>query len=146
VASGAARRAKRDELLDGARRRELDAILVWKLERWGRSVADLGVAFVSIPRRLTSRHRAVARSPACSPSSPNSSGTCCESACVGASSERASTAHLGRPPTAAADAAEVRSLRRRNLSHAEIARRLGIGETSVRRILANGPPTRDRRR
>ncbi len=41
VASGASKRAKRDELLDAARRRELDAILVWKLDRWGRSVADL---------------------------------------------------------------------------------------------------------
>jgi len=47
--------------------------------------------------------------------------------------------HLGRPPTAAAHAAEVRALRRRPLSHAEIARRLGIGETSVRRILAQSP-------
>jgi putative DNA-invertase from lambdoid prophage Rac len=62
VASGAAKRAKRDELLVGARRREFDAILVWKLDRWGRSVADLvatlnelnslGVAFVSMTEAL----------------------------------------------------------------------------------------------
>ena len=62
VASGAAKRAKRDELLDAARRREFDAILVWKLDRWGRSVADLvatineltslGVAFVSFTEAL----------------------------------------------------------------------------------------------
>jgi DNA invertase Pin-like site-specific DNA recombinase len=43
--------------------------------------------------------------------------------------------HLGRPPTAATRATEILALRRRGLSHAEIARRLGIGETSVRRIL-----------
>jgi DNA invertase Pin-like site-specific DNA recombinase len=43
---------------------------------------------------------------------------------------------LGRPPTAASQAAKVRSLRSRRLTQAEIARRLGIGESSVRRILA----------
>jgi putative DNA-invertase from lambdoid prophage Rac len=53
--------------------------------------------------------------------------------------------HLGRPPTAATHAPEVRALRLRDLSHAEIARRVGIGETSVRRILANKrPPQRHR--
>jgi putative DNA-invertase from lambdoid prophage Rac len=50
---------------------------------------------------------------------------------------------LGRPPTAATHAAEVRVLRGRHLSHAEIARRIGIGESSVRRILGS---RRSRRR
>lgn len=46
----------------GAHRREFDAILVWKLDRWGRSVADLvatlneltalGVVFVSMTEAL----------------------------------------------------------------------------------------------
>jgi DNA invertase Pin-like site-specific DNA recombinase len=53
--------------------------------------------------------------------------------------------HLGRPPTAAAHATEIHALRRRALSRAEIARRLGIGETSVRRILANKRPTQRHR-
>jgi hypothetical protein len=39
--SGAKPRPQRDEMLKSARRRELDAILVWKLDRWGRSLADL---------------------------------------------------------------------------------------------------------
>jgi len=44
--------------MQAARRRELDAILVWRLDRWGRSLADLvltlkelselGVGFVSL--------------------------------------------------------------------------------------------------
>jgi putative DNA-invertase from lambdoid prophage Rac len=42
---------------------------------------------------------------------------------------------LGRPITAAAKAGEVRALRRAGISKAEIARRLQIGRTSVRRIL-----------
>lgn len=43
---------------------------------------------------------------------------------------------LGRPETAALHAAEVRKLHRAGLSKSEIARRLQIGRTSVRRILA----------
>jgi Resolvase, N terminal domain len=49
-------------LIAAARRRELDAILVWKLDRWGRAVTDLvatlhelsalGVAFVSLTEAL----------------------------------------------------------------------------------------------
>ena len=43
---------------------------------------------------------------------------------------------LGRPATAVMRAAEVRKLRRAGISKSEIARRLKIGRTSVRRILA----------
>ena len=41
IGSGAKTRPKREELLKMARRREIDAILVWKLDRFGRSLADL---------------------------------------------------------------------------------------------------------
>ena len=62
VGSGAKTRPKREELLQMARRREIDAILVWKLDRFGRSLADLitslnelrelGVIFVSLTEAL----------------------------------------------------------------------------------------------
>ena len=42
---------------------------------------------------------------------------------------------LGRPLTAAIHADKVRKLSRSGLSKSEIARRLNIGRTSVRRIL-----------
>jgi DNA invertase Pin-like site-specific DNA recombinase len=42
---------------------------------------------------------------------------------------------LGRPETAARHTAEVRKLHRAGISKSEIARRLQIGRTSVRRIL-----------
>ena len=42
---------------------------------------------------------------------------------------------LGRPATAAAHAAEIGKLYRAGISKSEIARRLKIGRTSVRRIL-----------
>jgi len=41
VGSGASDRPQREQLMQAARRRELDAILVWRLDRWGRSLADL---------------------------------------------------------------------------------------------------------
>ena len=62
VGSGAAQRELREKLLDAARRREIDVVLVWRLDRWGRSLADLvvtlkelaelGVAFVSLTEAL----------------------------------------------------------------------------------------------
>ena len=42
---------------------------------------------------------------------------------------------LGRPATAALHSAEIRTLHRAGVSKSEIARRLQIGRTSVRRIL-----------
>ena len=62
VASGARERPGRESLLMAARRREIDVIVVWRLDRWGRSVADLmttlgelldlGVGFVSLTEAL----------------------------------------------------------------------------------------------
>lgn len=43
---------------------------------------------------------------------------------------------LGRPPTVIPNAAAVGKLFRQGVSKSEIARRLGIGRTSVRRLLA----------
>src|ERR1700712_3213115 len=62
VGSGAAERELREKLLAAARRREIDVVLVWRLDRWGRSLvtwsslykelAELGVAFVSLTEAL----------------------------------------------------------------------------------------------
>jgi len=62
IGSGASERQLREKLLEAARRREIDVVLVWRLDRWGRSVADLlatlqelehlGVGFVSLTEAL----------------------------------------------------------------------------------------------
>src|SRR4029453_14338118 len=62
VGSGASQRERREQLLEAARRREIDVVLVWRLDRWGRSVTDLlvtlqelehlGVGFVSLTEAL----------------------------------------------------------------------------------------------
>lgn len=41
IGLGLKKRKKREELMLAARQREIDAILVWKLDRWGRSLHDL---------------------------------------------------------------------------------------------------------
>ena len=46
---------------------------------------------------------------------------------------------LGRPATAAVHAAEIRKLHRAGVSKSEIARRVRIGRTPVRRILGAKP-------
>src|SRR3989440_6585788 len=71
VNSGAARRQLREKLLEAARRREIDVVLVWRLDRWGRSVTDLlatlqelehlGVGFVSLNEALDLTTPAVGR-------------------------------------------------------------------------------------
>jgi DNA invertase Pin-like site-specific DNA recombinase len=43
VGSGAKERPGRESLLQAARRREIDVVMVWRLDRWGRSLPDLGV-------------------------------------------------------------------------------------------------------
>ncbi len=63
VNSGAAKREAREKVLEAARRREIDVVLVWHLDRWGRSVTDLlatwqelehlGVGFVSLTWSIT---------------------------------------------------------------------------------------------
>ncbi|MGZ4824816.1 MAG: recombinase family protein [Terriglobales bacterium] len=62
VGSGASHRQMREKLMEAARRRDIDVVLVWRLDRWGRSVADLlstlqemehlGVGFVSLTEAL----------------------------------------------------------------------------------------------
>src|ERR1700709_310603 len=48
VGSGAAERELREKLLAAARRREIDVVLVWRLDRWGRSLVDLVVTLKEI--------------------------------------------------------------------------------------------------
>src|SRR6266853_1317727 len=55
---------------------------------------------------------------------------------AGLAHARQSGKRLGRPMTAGLHAAEIRKLHRTGVAKAEIARRLQIGRTSVRRILA----------
>jgi putative DNA-invertase from lambdoid prophage Rac len=149
VGSGASERQLRERLLEAARRREIDVVLVWRLDRWGRSVADLlatlqeldhlGVGFVSLTEALdltTPAGRAMAGLLAVFAEFERD--ILRERVRDGLAHARRNGKRLGRPQTAALQADRVRKLHRAGISKAEIARRLQIGRTSVRRILA--PP------
>jgi putative DNA-invertase from lambdoid prophage Rac len=147
VGSGASQRQLREKLLEAARRREIDVVLVWRLDRWGRSVADLlatlqeldhlGVGFVSLTEALdltTPAGRAMAALLAVFAEFERE--ILRERVRAGLAHARQNGRKLGRPATAAAHAGEIRRLHRAGVAKAEIARRLQIGRTSVRRILA----------
>src|SRR6202030_2797239 len=152
VGSGATHRELREKLLDAARRRDIDVVLVWRLDRWGRSVADLvstlqelehlGVGFVSLTEALDLT----------TPSGRAMAGLLAVFAQFERERVRAGLAHarqngkrLGRPQTAALRTSQVRKLYRAGVSKAEIARRLQFGRTSVRRILTAKPMKKPRK-
>jgi putative DNA-invertase from lambdoid prophage Rac len=146
VGSGAVQRQAREKLLEAARRREIDVVLVWRLDRWGRSVTDLlatlqelehlGVGFVSLTEALdltTPAGRAMAGLLAVFATFERE--ILQERTKAGLAHARQNGQRLGRPATAAIHAAEIRKLHRAGVSKSEIARRLEIGRTSVRRLL-----------
>ena len=151
VGSGVNEGGGRQALLKASRRCEIDIVAVWRLDRWGRSVADLmttirdltdlGVGFVITDRgprpdhgwrprdgryvgglrRIRARDSARASSRRDFSSVPGSSPS--------------------RPPrTSSWKSAEGLRLKAEFLSRSEIARRLGIGRTSVRQV--PGSPVR----
>jgi len=138
----------RQRLIDAARRLDIDVVLVWRLDRWGRSVADLvsrlqeltalGVRFVSVTEALdltTPAGRAMAG--LLSVLAEFERDIIRERVRVraGLAHARLQGKRLGRPPTAAGKAGSVRDLFLAGISKSEITRRLKIGRISVRRLL-----------
>jgi len=146
VGSGAKTRPQREELLRAARRREVDVIIVWRLDRWGRSLADLvttlkelaevGIGFVSLTEAIdltTPSGRALAGMLAVFAEFERD--ILRERVKVGIAQARDEGRSHGRPATASKQASEVKKLFKKGLSKSEIAKRLKIGRTSVIRIL-----------
>src|SRR5215207_9826775 len=147
VGSGAKTRPQREELLKAARRREVEVIIVWRLDRWGRSLADLvttlkelsdvGVGFVSLTEAIdltTPSGRALAGMLAVFAEFERD--ILRERVKAGITRAREQGKAHGRPQTAAKQSAEVKRLYKKGLNKSEIARRLKIGRTSVIRILS----------
>jgi DNA invertase Pin-like site-specific DNA recombinase len=147
IGSGASQREKREQLLEAARRREIDVVLVWRLDRWGRSVTDLlatlqelehlGVGFVSLTEALdltTPAGRAMAGLLAVFAEFEKE--ILRERVRAGLAHARMEGKILGRPQTAGRKVERIRELHDKGVSKAEISRRLKIGRTSVRRLLA----------
>jgi DNA invertase Pin-like site-specific DNA recombinase len=150
VGSGVRERPKRDDPVRAARRRELDLILVWRLDRWGRSLVDLvstlqeltvlRVGFVSLSEALdltTPSGRALAGMLAVFAEFERD--ILRDRVKAGIAQARREGRPHGRPRTITEHVAEVKSLFQQGVSKREIAKRLGISRTSVRRFL-NEPP------
>ena len=143
VSSGAKERPKRDKILEAARRHEIDFIIAWKLDRWGRSVVDLlttlneldslGVGFISLTEALDLS----------TPTGRAMTGLLA----VFAEFEpelmqeriKAGIAHSikngkphGRPKTAALKKSQIQKLKLKSLNHSAITRKLKTSRTSVR--------------
>jgi len=129
-----------------ARRREIDAIVVWRLDRWGRSVVDLvstlhelqelGVGFISLHEALdltTPTGRAMAGLLAIFAQFERE--ILRERVKAGIAQARRHGRRHGRPPSVAQRAPDVQRLAAVGLSQVAIARQLGISRTSVRRFL-----------
>jgi len=147
IGSEAVEHPQRAALMKLACGRALDVVVVWRLDRWGCSLADLvqtlqelnalGVGFVSLSEPLdltTPSGRAMSEMLVVLAEFERKTRR--ERVKAGISRARRQGRPHGRPPTAARQAAEVRRLASQEMNQSEIARRLGIGRTSVRRILA----------
>ena len=150
IGSGAKTRPKREELLRLARQRKVDVIIVWRLDRWGRSLADLivslkelteiGVGFVSLTETLdltTPSGRAMAGMIAVFAEFERD--ILRERVKAGIVHARSEGKAHGRPATAAAKESEVKKLQKKGLNNSEISRKLKISRRSVIRVLNKIP-------
>jgi len=148
VGSGAKTRPRREDLLRTARRREIDVIVVWRLDRWGRSLVDLiatlqeltelKVGFVSLSEALdltTPSGRAFAGMLAVFAEFERD--ILRDRVKAGIAQARKEGRPHGRPAKIVAKAQEIQELTRKGLSKSAIAKQLNIGRTSVRRLLAD---------
>lgn len=148
IGSGASDRPQREQLLKAARKREIDAILVWRLDRWGRSLADLvtslkelqdlQVGFVSLTEALdltTATGRAMAGLLAVFAEFERD--LLRERVKAGIVHARKLGKPHGRPQTAFKQADQAKRLFKEGFSKSAIARKLEISRTSVRRLLEN---------
>lgn len=146
IGSGANQRPQREMLLAAARRREIDVVIVWKLDRWGRSLSDLvvslkelselNVGFVSLTEALdfsTPVGRAMAGMLAVFAEFERD--ILKERVRAGIAQARLEGKSHGRPKSAALKKKQVKSLFAKGLNKSEISRRLGISRVSVRRLL-----------
>ncbi len=134
------------KILKLAKQRKIDVIVVWRLDRWGRSVtdligtlgelADLGVGFVSLTEALdltTPAGRAMDGMLAVFAEFERD--ILRERVKAGIAHSRDNRKNHGRPPTTLNKQEEIKKLKAKGFNNSEIARQLKIGRTSVIRIV-----------
>lgn len=146
IGSGTKMLPSRALLMQSARKREIDVILVWRLDRWGRSVSDLigtlnelhdlKVGFISVTEALdftTATGRAMAGLLAVFAEFERD--LLSERVKAGIADARQRGRPHGRPQTVVHQRDQVQALFAKGISQSEIARQLAIGRSSVGRLL-----------
>jgi DNA invertase Pin-like site-specific DNA recombinase len=147
IGSGASERPERETILTAARARRIDVVIVWKTDRWGRSLSDLvrtleeltelGVSFVSVTEFFdlaTPTGKAMAGM--LSIFSAFERDMLKERIRAGIAQAKRKGRPHGRPRTALKHEQKIKRLYAEGMTKAAIARKLNIGRTSVIRILA----------
>ncbi|MBZ5686291.1 MAG: recombinase family protein [Acidobacteriia bacterium] len=140
-----------NQLMAGACRRQFDAILVWKIDRFGRSLkhlvnalaelAALGVAFISLRDNLdlsTPSGRLMFQ--IIGAMAEFERALIQERVRAGLRNARAKGRRLGRPRVIV-DASRIASLRAQGHSWSEIVAEVGVGKGTAQRALAGLPKT-----
>jgi len=152
-ASGAKHRPARQRLIEDAKAGGCDAVVVWKLDRWGRSTLDVlntvteldaaGIAFVSVQDSIdmtTAQGRLMVQLLAAF--SEFERAQIRERVIAGLKhAKRHGTRtgrRIGRPATAAARVPRIAALVGQGVSLSEIARRLQMPYSSVHRLARAG--------
>lgn len=134
-------------VLDAARRGEIDTVIVWKLDRWGRSaldvlaniqaLADVGVRFVAISQGLDVKAGGDAMSrlmlTVLAAVAEFERDLIKERTHLGLDRARARGVQLGRPKADGPAPAAVRGMRKRGKSWSEVATALGCTVAMARR-------------
>ena len=152
ISSGAKLRPEREALMKAARRREIDAVLVWRLDRWGRSLPDLvvslkelselGVGFLSLTEALdltTPTGRAMAGLLAVFAEFERD--ILKERVKAGIAQSRSKGKPHGRPATTRNKQQRAEQLWAEGKNKSQIARELGVSRSSVRALLSENPTT-----
>lgn len=151
TASGAdTERPERARIIKLAKQRKIDALIVWKLDRWGRSTIDVvstieeirttGITFVSLTEAIDlSTPLGQMFLTLCAAFAQMERDLIRERVNAGIARYRELNDSWGRPATARAKAPQVHELNGVGWSKGKIAKTLGISRASVVRILKASP-------
>lgn len=146
INGGAKHRPKREELIQMAKQRKLDVVVVWRLDRWGRSLSDVvasleelrarKVDFASVTEGLDfSTPAGRAMSQMLGVFAEFERNVLRDRVLAGLAHAKQKGTVLGRPVTARHKADQVRQLWAEGLNKKQIAKELKIGRASVYRAL-----------
>lgn len=147
VSGNRERRPELDRLMDAARKRKIDIVLVWRFDRFARSVRHLvlaleelnglGVAFISYSENVdTSTPMGKAMFTIIGAMAELERNVLIERVRAGMARARKQGKHVGRPRMGDAGASEMLALRKDGLLQHQIAERLGVSRAYVSRMLA----------